>query len=127
MTKIHCLLIAVLMLALSACSTGGGNMHQSTGTDVSLRSNNYKMIKAGATGESSGFYLLGFIPFASPNYADAKKNLYQSAGKSLEGRSIALANQTEDKSILYLILFSIPRLTLTADIVEFDGPASDGQ
>ena len=92
---------------------------QTTGTQVQLKGNNYKVIKAGAVGNSSGFSLLGFIPFASPNYADAKASLYQSAGDSLTGRAIALANQTEDRSVLYLVLFSIPKVTITADIVEF--------
>ena len=94
-------------------------MAQSTGTDVSLRGDNYKVLKAGARGESSGFYLLGFIPILSPNYADAKASLYRSVGESLEGRSVALANQTQDSSTLYVILFSIPKITITADIVEF--------
>jgi hypothetical protein len=36
---------------------------------------------------------------------------------------VALANQTEDRSSLYLILFSIPRVTITADVIEFtDAP-----
>jgi hypothetical protein len=94
-------------------------MPQGTGAGVSLSGNNYKVLKAGAKGESGGFYLLGFIPIVSPNFADAKASLYASVGQSLEGRSIALANQTEDKSTMYFILFSLPRITITADIVEF--------
>jgi hypothetical protein len=107
------------LLLLSGCGGSLGQMNQSTGTQVQLSSNNYKVIKAGAKGESSGFNLLGFIPIASPNFADAKANLYINAGKNLEGKSVALANQTEDRSFLYLILFSIPKVTITADIVEF--------
>ena len=89
-------------------------MDQSTGTGVVLKSNNYKVLKAGARGDSYGFYLLGLI-----SYADAKYDLYDGIGHKLEGRSIALANQTEDTSTVYLILFSFPRITITADIVEF--------
>jgi hypothetical protein len=37
-----------------------------------------------------------------------------------------LANQTQDHSTIYLILFSIPRLVVTADIVEFTHAASTG-
>lgn len=106
------------LLVLGGCSSTG-DFQQSTGTSVSLERNNYKVIKSGAVGRSSGFKLLGIIPIVSPSYADAKRNLYQSAGQSLEGRSIALANQTQDKSSLYLVLFSIPTLTFSADIVEF--------
>lgn len=114
-------LAAVILAGCTANSAG--NMSGSTGTDVSLRGNNYKVVKAGARGESSGFYLLGFIPISSPNYADAKAKLYDSVGQSLEGRPVALANQTQDKSTLYLVLFSIPKITVTADIVEFNADA----
>ena len=81
------------------------------------------MIKAGAIGHSSGFKLLGIIPFASPNYAEAKTDLYKSVGEPLTGRSVALANQTEDRSSIYLILFSIPKVTITADVIEFTDKA----
>jgi hypothetical protein len=98
-----------------------------TGTNVTLQGNNYKMIKAGARGESGGFMLLGIIPFTLPNYADAKSDLYKSVGERLEGRSIALANQTYDTSTLYLILFSIPKITITADVVEFTASSGGSQ
>lgn len=123
MLKKHVAVLFVGALLLAGCGSTG-SMPQSTGTDVSLRGNNYKIVKAGARGESSGFYLLGFIPIVSPNYADAKSSLYQSVGQSLEGRSVALANQTHDRSTLYVILFSIPKITITADIVEFNAGAA---
>ncbi|MDI1302669.1 MAG: hypothetical protein PSX71_12245 [bacterium] len=124
MLKLKILIIMLSSLLMSACASTG-SMPQSTGTDVSLRGNNYKVIKAGARGESMGFSLLGFIPIVSPNYADAKSNLYQAVGEPLEGRSIALANQTQDRSSIYLIIFSIPKITVTADIVEFNGSPTD--
>jgi hypothetical protein len=44
------------------------------------------------------------------------------------GAAVALTNELEDKSTLYLILFSVPKLTLTADVIEFvdrdEAPAS---
>jgi hypothetical protein len=120
--------IAVALLLTAALLAGcasSGDFHQSTGTNVSLHGNNYKVVKAGARGQSVGFYLLGFIPIVRPNYADAKSNLYKSVGKPLEGRSVALANQTQDKSSLYLLLFSIPKIVVTADIIEFNGAPSE--
>ena len=109
-------LFAVFLI--TGCASWG-QMNQSTGTQVQLNSNNYKVIKAGAKGESRGFNFLCLIPFASPNFADAKANLYQNIGQKLEGKSVALANLTEDRSFMCLILFSIPKVTITADIVEF--------
>ena len=107
---------------LSGCASQGEFKHSSD-TQVSLTGNNYKVIKPGAKGESAGFRLLGIIPFASPNYADAKADLYKSVGEPLIGRPVALANETEDRSSLYLILFSIPKVTITADVVEFTDKA----
>lgn len=102
-------------------------MTGSTGTGVNLNGNNYRVIKAGARGEDFGFALFGFITLVSPSYADAKDQLYASVGESLKGRAIALANQTEDRSTLYVILFSLPKITLTADVIEFTGAPFDSE
>ena len=115
---------SVFVALLTGCSSEG-EFRQSTGTSVSLAGNNYKLIKAGATGHSSGFRVLGIIPFASPTHAAAKASLYKSVGETLTGKAVALANETEDRSTLYLILFSIPKITVTADVVEFtDAPVN---
>lgn len=113
------MIAGAFFLAASGCASQGEMRGQTTGTSVQLTKNNYKVIAPGAMGKSYGFNLLGFIPIVSPSYAQAKKELYQNSGESLAGKPIALANQTEDRSSLYLILFSIPRVTITADIVEF--------
>jgi len=116
-------LCSVSLAILTGCSSEG-EFRQSTGTSVALAGNNYKIIKTGATGTSSGFRLLGIIPFASPTHSGAKASLYESIGIPLTGKSVALANETEDRSSLYLILFSIPKITVTADVVEFtDAPS----
>ena len=117
-------LVAVLLLCVVLMQGCGGSintMPQATGTGVELRGDNYKIVQAGAKGESTGFYLLGLLPLSHATYAEAKSNLYLYSGETLKGRSIALANQTYDHSVVYLILFSIPKITLTADIVEFSG------
>jgi len=101
------------------CGGSVGVMREQTNTGVSLSKDNYTIVKAGAKGERQGFYLLGIIPIVMPNYADAKADLYKNTNEKLEGRSIALANQTQDQSTIYLILFSLPKITITADIVEF--------
>jgi hypothetical protein len=36
---------------------------------------------------------------------------------------VALTNKTEDRSTWYLILFSIPEITVTADVIEFTDKA----
>lgn len=120
--------IAILLFVVFIFGCGGstGVMREQTSTGVSLSKDNYTIVKAGAKGESQGFYLFGIIPIVMPNYADAKADLYKNTNEKLEGRSIALANQTQDHSTIYLILFSLPKITITADIVEFKkGPSSE--
>jgi hypothetical protein len=111
--------LASAIALLSGCASIGNFKGQATNTVVNLNSNNYKVIKTEVTGASSGFFLLGLIPFKSPTYREAKANLYQEIGAPLEGRSVAFANQTEDISSMYFILFSIPKVTVTADLIEF--------
>lgn len=111
--------LLIFAFVAGGCSSAGLFKGGATGTDVSLNQKNYKVIRAGATGQSYGFRLLGILPITSPTYATAKQTLYQSVGEPLTGRAVALANQTEDRSSLYLILFSIPKVTITADVIEF--------
>ena len=51
--------LGVLSLLATGCASQGEFRGQATGTQISLAGNNYKVIKAGATGQSSGFRLLG--------------------------------------------------------------------
>jgi hypothetical protein len=112
--------LAALALIITGCSsTRVDNRTRSTTTTVGLNERNFKMVCPGASGTSYGFRLLGIIPFASPHYATARTKLYRSAGGDLTGKAIALANEMEDKSTVYLVLFSVPKFTLTADVIEF--------
>ncbi|MHC4447617.1 MAG: DUF6567 family protein, partial [Planctomycetota bacterium] len=65
-----------------------------------------------------GFALiLGLIPLVSPTNAEAMANLHETA--RIEGKSAALINVSQDKTVVNLILFTIPRITISADVVEF--------
>jgi hypothetical protein len=119
-----------LILAAGGCSSSRVELRgqSTTTTAVALNGKNYRMIKAGAVGTSHGFKLLGIFPFASPHHSTARSKLYASVDQPLTGKAVALTNELEDKSTLYLILFSVPKLTLTADVIEFvdrdEAPAS---
>lgn len=116
--------VLAIMFVCGCASQHNGRMAQSTDAGVTLREANYKIVKAGARGTSRGFNLFGFIPITTPKYANAKSDLYDSVGQPLEGRSIALANQTEDRSTVWLLLFSLPKIVITADVIEFNPSAS---
>jgi hypothetical protein len=109
-----------LILATGCTSTRVENNTPSTQTQVNLNQANYKVIKAGASGSSYGFrFLLGIIPITSPSTAAARADLYQNIGQSVNGKSVALVNTMQDHSTTWLILFSIPKIVVTGDVVEF--------
>lgn len=119
MKNVSVLIVGTILITLTGCSSSGEIKGQSTSATVDLSRNNYKVLKAGAVGTSSGFKLLGFLNFSTPTYAKAKKSLYRDVNIPLEGKSIAIINQTEDLSTLNLLLFQITKLTLSADVIEY--------
>jgi len=108
-----------LCLSTAGCGASSGVIKGDTRTAVDLTKKNYRVISAGAIGTSTGFRLFGIIPLKNATFAEAKKELYDSTGADLKGKAIALVNQTEDRSSLYVILFSLPKLTISADVIEF--------
>ena len=120
-TQLAAVLSAALFFTTGCSSTRVENNVPSTQTEVSLTHGNYKMVKAGAEGRSYGFrFLLGIIPITAPSTAAARANLYQNVGQSVTGKSVALVNVTEDRSTTWLLLFSVPKIVITGDVVEFD-------
>lgn len=112
---------AAFLLTAGCSSTRVENNMPSTQTEVSLTHGNYKMIQAGAEGRSYGFrFLLGIIPITAPSTAAARSDLYRNVGQSVNGKSVALINVTEDRSTTWLLLFSIPKIVITGDVVEFN-------
>ena len=113
-------LCAGMLITTGCSSTRVDNNSPSTQTQVSLTRGNYRMIQAGAEGHSYGFrFLLGIIPITAPSTAAARADLYRSLNQSLVGRSAALINVSEDRSTTWLLLFSVPKIVITGDVVEF--------
>ncbi|MFO0775601.1 MAG: hypothetical protein U0172_13155 [Nitrospiraceae bacterium] len=115
--------LALSALLLHGCSsTGPTPFGQNAVATGGLTKGNFRIVQSNVRGDSYGFRLLGFIPIVPARIVDAKTDLYEKLAKSgdrLEGRSIALANATEDHNTYYFIIGSVPRITLTADIIEF--------
>jgi len=109
--------VCLLAVFLAGC-TSTGTFPQTSGTQVDLSRKNFRVVKANAMGTSSGFNLFCFIPFSAPTYTEAMSNLYKKAGVT-EGKAQTLTNVTQERSNLYLLLFSIPKLTVRADVIEF--------
>jgi hypothetical protein len=116
--KKNYLILALIFIFLVGCSAAMGSFPYGSGTQVDLSRKNYRVLKANAVGEDTGFSLLGVVPFVSPKYVDAMTDLYSNAGVE-EGKAHALANVVQERSTIYLILFSLPKLSVRADIIEF--------
>ena len=69
-------------------------------------------------GKSEGFSFLGLIPLKSPTYTEAIARLYQSAPVT-EGKAQALVNTVYEHTSSYFILFSLTKVTVRADLIEF--------
>lgn len=103
---------------------GGGSAEVLNNTIVGLNGNNYHIVQTNVFGRSRGFKLLGFITIKGASYHQAMSRLYGRA-QVQEGRPQALANVVHERSSAYLILFSIPKIYVRADLVEFTAPAPD--
>jgi hypothetical protein len=92
-------------------------------TQVGLSGNNYRIIQTNVTAVSKGFKILGFITIKSPSYVKAMSDLYAQT-HIREGRPQALANVVHETAGMNLILFSMPKIRVRADLIEFIGPVS---
>jgi hypothetical protein len=87
-------------------------------TGITLAKNNFVLVKTNVVGQSRGFALLGFITIVPAQFNTAFSRLYSQAGME-SGKSQTLANLAIERSGSYWILFSLPRCTVRADVVEF--------
>jgi hypothetical protein len=87
-------------------------------TEVQLVGNNYRVLQTNLVAKSAGFKLLGFITIKSPSYVEAVSRLYAKAHVE-EGAPQALANVVHETAGMNLILFSLPKIRVRADLVEF--------
>jgi hypothetical protein len=117
--KAATVVVAMLSLVLAGCSSTRFEAPSSTSqTQVVLTGRNYRIVKANAIGSSMGFKLLGIIAFANTSYPEAMSRLYATAGPA-EGKALAVTNVGQERTALYFILFSLPKLTVRADVIEF--------
>ena len=96
-------------------------------TDVRLQEKNFVVIRTNVVGESSGFSLLGILTIVPAKFTKAMSRLYDQA-EMKSGRPQTLVNLIMEKDATYYILFSLPRTSIRADVIEFiPATASDLQ
>jgi len=89
-------------------------------THVTLTGDNYTIVVTNIIAKSKGFKLLGLFSFRSARYTEAMSRLYKKA-QVKEGHPQALANVVYESTSTSFILFSLPKVTIRADLIEFTG------
>lgn len=121
------LTVACVVITTGCAVRERGSLRNEAVSLSELHKRNYQVVKSNVRGDSYGFTFLIF-PIVEPQLAEAKQEMYrhvEAGGTKLEGRPIFLANTTEEWGLYFtLLLFSISRVTLTADFMEFVGPES---
>jgi hypothetical protein len=87
-------------------------------TDVKLSEGNFVLVKTNVVGQSRGFALLGFITIVPAEFNTAFSRLYAQAGME-SGQAQTLTDIAIERTGSYWILFSLPRCTVRADVVQF--------
>jgi len=132
------LILAQTAVALIWAGCASGGMFASGHiTDVQLQKNNFEIVARDLVGESKAGYVLGvsistgmstetFALFRASGtgrlYQEALASLWKNVEKScgaLQGRKLALINVRYDAEALNFLLYTEPRVTVRADVVEF--------
>ena len=87
-------------------------------TEVRLQEANFIVTKTNVVGQSRGFSLLGILTLFPAEFTKAMNRLCAQA-QMQTGRPQTLSNLITEKDSTYLILFSIPRVRVRADVIEF--------
>lgn len=130
-------LASLLVIILSGCSSSGAFLAINQ-TSVELGEANYTIVETGVHGEAEAGYILGLsyssgfiantfalarVSGTDKLYSDALDNLwenYESNHGSIGDKKLALTNVRYDAEILNLLLYTGTKITVRADIVEFN-------
>jgi len=109
---------ALAPLAVPLIPNGSANAEFHSATTVKLERKNFTVVKTNVVGEARGFSLLGIITLKPARFSEATDRLYEHA-EMRPGQAQTLANTVVERSSTFLILYSIPRVSIRADVVEF--------
>ncbi len=128
--------LTLLIFLATGCSSSGQFSSMNL-TNVELSENNYRIVATNVSGEATAGYLLGLSFGNGSNqatlalvrvegegllYKEALENLWDNFEQeygSPEGRQLALVNVRYDTDNLNLLVYTKPKVSIRADIVEF--------
>jgi len=118
-----CAAVSALPVASLMGSPNASALEIHNSTEVRLQAANFIVIKPNVAGQSKGFALLGILTIVPADFSKAMTRLYKQA-EIQPGRSQILANLNMEKNGTYFILFSIPRISVCADVIQFTPAAA---
>src|SRR6185437_5953211 len=104
--------------ALSSLNPNTTGLEIHNQTELRLTEGNFSVVKTNVVGRARGFALLGFITLFPARFETAMDRFYSKA-EMQTGRPQTLENLIVEKTSAYWILFSIPHVSVRADVVEF--------
>jgi hypothetical protein len=113
-----CAAASALPVAAMLGSPNSAALQIQNSTEVRLQEKNFILIKTNLVGHASGFSLLGVLTIVPARFTVAMNRLYADA-QMKQGRAQTLANLVMEQDSSYFILFSIPKTSIRADVIEF--------
>jgi hypothetical protein len=113
-----CASMATLPSTFGSLNPSSASLEIHNQTEVKLTEGNFMVMKTNVVGQSRGFSLLGFITMVPARFQTAMDRLYVKA-EMQSGKPQTLGNVIMEKTSAYWVLFSIPRVSVRADVVEF--------
>lgn len=102
----------------SSLNPGASSLDIHNQTELKLTEGNFSVVKTNVVGQARGFALLGFITMVPARFETAMDRFYSKA-EMQAGQPQTLGNLIVEKTSAYWILFSIPRVSVRADLIEF--------
>jgi len=104
--------------AFSSMNPSASSLEIHNQTELRLTEGNFSVVKTNVVGDARGFALLGFITLVPARFETAMGRFYSKA-EMQTGRPQTLGNLIVEKTSAYWVLFSIPRVSVRADVLEF--------
>jgi len=104
--------------AFSSMNPSASSLEIHNQTELRLTEGNFSVVKTNVVGDARGFALLGFITLVPARFETAMGRFYSKA-EMQTGRPQTLGNLIVEKTSAYWVLFSIPRVSVRADLLEF--------
>jgi len=114
-----CAAAATLPAASALLPASTGNATFNSSTLIRLDQGNFVTLKTNLMGHSKGFALLGLITIFPAQFTKALDRVYTQSEMKI-GHAQTLVNLVTERSSTYWILFSLPKVTIRADLVEFN-------